>query len=1160
MPDRIGENMAAGPTLPLMNNPIPTDSVALHRHINLKLAELGLPGVPGSGETVSLDESLASFIAHSREKDRLLSRYSSPVDKRINNFLHDYLCDVAVPPELPRSTFTLDRPGLARLLSLPPDKDEVVSPMLRSYRLRNGILHNPKSDRRTTAGIFHVTEGGLPVPDDKKAVPKAVFAQLLARALRPPEELLRLPFTASGPEPASCFVSLLIRPLVCPQVPGFLGEQNMEIRFFVPGSLVANLDFVESIFGNGGDPLLPENDAGLDAEHWSGHTGCVVLAPHLNGLTKKELGLPSWDEATERQRRDGMCWRDPRDVYNEGNAFKLTARDSSGVIVTIISDNYFGYCKKEVKTQISFATNLMGLAEEEHAGGALVFASHDLGSEYDASQHRADFPQSFAEVARLFGEVVDVQPEGYGIDRKHPSVLYVPENARFDLETQSVSWDNAGRAERIRLRLGSVYVLPSGFKVHLEPPTGGRAWRLVGTRPEGTLCHKPCTVSGGGKSEISKPITDAIIHGSVFVADIDRDLELVDEILKRDFSLRFRETARCGLDSRPILSPHRTLGSVIKLMTPSDDFSDEHNRWVRGIPPHIRELVLVVKRFWKPSWAENWRANFSVDVINGTPANELRMGRKRLVTQFLRVGYDEHEAWRTFGLRKDFMPARKIQMEDDITASVTVPREWLGVLDDQCPYPALKLVRNVETCLFQRPDDAIHRGYDKAAEADFAQPRNFFSNYEALSREHARELVEDAIGLYQYTAPMRSLVEAAAASTPGDGSPAWLVTTAHPRIVDGKPSKNPRYLQMRPDLLDVRGSHVAEMGARLARRLAVSEPLSTPVHAVLAGRRNNPAETGIRSLSCYGPVHYMELPEAFMEFLSSMTGKSPSTTGAGSEGALTKGPFNALPPIYDLNAAFVSFALSGYPVFLTSAGHVGPKMRVDHDISLLVPEVWCRLGIEERDPAYLIGKGYLERVKDSVVEGRTIPASRLGWRITSRFVHDFFGRVFNHPHAVLTEEMLRPEKQDAAQYVDSVENVAATHRRVAEHYFADGSVDLAVPPLRQLLEIMRAGTEAGERLHDPAFRALFARESVLASTWYGARLEARRTFETRHWSRVSAYLDRFVTRPEYAAETERLGLHGRRAFSRSMGDRCRSAARIAELSGTIGGEPAVWAA
>ena len=68
----------------------------------------------------------------------------------------------------------------------------------------------------------------------------------------------------------------------------------MEIRFFAPGGLISSLDFVERIFGNAGDPYLPENDSGLDASHWTGHTGCVILAPHLPTMTKKEVGLPRW--------------------------------------------------------------------------------------------------------------------------------------------------------------------------------------------------------------------------------------------------------------------------------------------------------------------------------------------------------------------------------------------------------------------------------------------------------------------------------------------------------------------------------------------------------------------------------------------------------------------------------------------------------------------------------------------------------------------------------------------------------------------------------------------------------------------------------------------------------------------------------------------------
>jgi hypothetical protein len=109
-------------------------------------------------------------------------------------------------------------------------------------------------------------------------------------------------------------------------------------------------------------------------------------------------------------------------------------------------------------------------------------------------------------------------------------------------------------------------------------------------------------------------------------------------------------------------------------------------------------------------------------------------------------------------------------------------------------------------------------------------------------------------------------------------------------------------LQLRPDLENPLPKHVAEMGTRLYRKLAPSQPLHVPVHSVLAGRRNNPPDkqAGIRSLAVYGPIHYQELPELFMDYIASLTGKSPSTTGAGSEGALTKGPFNALRPTADL--------------------------------------------------------------------------------------------------------------------------------------------------------------------------------------------------------------------------------------------------------------------
>src|SRR6185369_13544697 len=116
--------------------------------------------------------------------------------------------------------------------------------------------------------------------------------------------------------------------------------------------------------------------------HWTGQSGCVILAPHLVRLRKKDLGLPHVHDATAAQRAQKMCWTDADELYNDGKAFKVVARDLDGVMITIITDNYFGYCKKEVKTQISYAANLFGLAEEEHAGGALAFPSTSIGDSF----------------------------------------------------------------------------------------------------------------------------------------------------------------------------------------------------------------------------------------------------------------------------------------------------------------------------------------------------------------------------------------------------------------------------------------------------------------------------------------------------------------------------------------------------------------------------------------------------------------------------------------------------------------------------------------------------------------------------------------------------------------------------------------------------------
>ncbi|MDF1741830.1 MAG: hypothetical protein P1U86_21895 [Verrucomicrobiales bacterium] len=1154
--DRIGFNGEAP-------RPGEQDDETSKEYINLKLAARGFP-IVGKEEDFPFLEVARSLILNFQERLRLLEDHRAPVDTHISDWLAGYLegTDVFTPgePMLP-NPLMLERHGLARLLSLPAEGDKFESDIVSSYRTWQGVCHNPAKDKRTTKGVFHVAEGGLPIAADKLVVPKQTFAAMLKVALNPPEELMVVPFTSQEKEPVKAFVSLMLRPVISPEVPEVFEEKTMETRFFAPGNLVSNLDFVESIFGNAGDPYLPENDARLDVRHWSGHTGCVILAPHLTTVKKKDVGLPHISEATDQQKAHGMCWESEDELYNNGSAFKLTARDAKGVVVTLIADNYFGYYKKEVKTQISYAANLYGLAEEEHAGGALVFPSFDLGEHFSLSDFRQEVNHTFREVVERYGDRMELQPEGYSIDKAFPSIFYIPEDAYIDLRDQSVTWKKDGEPQSISLQPERTYVLPSGYKVEMRKPSAGQRWRLVGTNAEGTFCHKPCTVSGGGKSEISKSLSDAMQDGPVIMPRFEQDMFLVEQLLKRDYGDRFQKPNDPGKKSRGILDPERSLGSVMRLFSQSDAFTDEYNEFISTIPRSVRDFILTLKRYWKESWGDDWRSRFRVDSINGESGVLLKYRLNQVMTQYLRVGYSQDESWRMFGLRKDFVPSTKLQREDDITASITIPAGDLdeSLLHPDVRFPAYKFATNCEYRLFQRPDDAIHRGYDKQTELDFSKGGNFFSNYEPKTREEGKAIVSDSIRFEQFTAPLKKVLTK---FTKAKSGPGYMVSSAHPRIVDGVPTANPRYLQNRPDLENPRSEYLGEIGSRLYRRIDEGRPVYNPVHAVLPGRRNNPGEPdkGIRALAVFGPLHYQELPELFMDFVASLTGKSPSTTGAGSEGALTKGPFNALLPVVDLNAAMLSYLMAGYEGFSSAAGYIGPKFRVDHDISLLVPEVWSRMFLHERCPKWLIEHGFLEEMTDFEEDGETVYASRLGYRITSRFVKVFFGRMFSEPSNVFSEEMLRPELQDYEQFVDGIKNITETHQKVAMSYFEDGGIDLAIPPLKALLHIMAHGDYEGKTIHDPEVRELFDREKVLASDWYQERLEAKKDLRMRMMRDHIVCLEEFLHKQNYALEAERLELSTRLDETRaSLADfEANPDVYLKRITGSIGVEPSFY--
>jgi len=219
-----------------------------------------------------------------------------------------------------------------------------------------------------------------------------------------------------------------------------------------------------------------------------------------------------------------------------------------------------------------------------------------------------------------------------------------------------------------------------------------------------------------------------------------------------------------------------------------------------------------------------------------------------------------------------------------------------------------------------------------------------------------------------------------------------------------------------------------------------------------------------------------------------------------------------------------------------------------------VPELWCRMRVAEREPRFLIENGYLEKLEDFKFAGKPVLASRLGYRITASFDDRFLGRMFEMPGTVFPEELLRPEKQDPAEFAEGVQAIVAAQRAVAKDYFADGSAAAACPPVKVLLHIMAYGDYEGKQESDPGIRALFTRESLLASDWYRERLETQRALDIARWTRHRDALKSFLASD--LADCQ-LDLRCRLSTAEEHLARASSPGYVETLVGTIGADPFV---
>lgn len=262
-----------------------------------------------------------------------------------------------------------------------------------------------------------------------------------------------------------------------------------------------------------------------------------------------------------------------------------------------------------------------------------------------------------------------------------------------------------------------------------------------------------------------------------------------------------------------------------------------------------------------------------------------------------------------------------------------------------------------------------------------------------------------------------------------------------------------------------------------------------------------------------------------------------------------------LVPTSDLNNALLSYILTGYQGFSSAAGYIGSENRFDHDISILIPEIWARLVPEDRDAKELIKNGCLEKLEDFEYNGKKVLASRLGYRITENFAFRCMNRLFDEPLAVFNERMLKPELQGMEDYVDGINNITEAMQRAALPYFEDGSVEAAIPPLKVLLHVMAYGNYEGKDINDPELRKMFERDEVLKSDWYKARLQLKQSKDIAFYTSQVEYLEEFMANPENDILVAEMNIAERLQKAKNVLKVVESKQYLTDLVGTIGADP-----
>ena len=103
--------------------------------------------------------------------------------------------------------------------------------------------------------------------------------------------------------------------------------------------------------------------------------------------------------------------------------------------------------------------------------------------------------------------------------------------------------------------------------------------------------------------------------------------------------------------------------------------------------------------------------------------------------------------------------------------------------------------------------------------------------------------------------------------------------------------------------------------------------------------------------------------------------------------------------------------------------------------------------------------------------------------------------------------------------------------------------------------IMATGSYSGMDIHHPDIRAMFGRESLLASDWYHERLEIKQRRDIAMWERHVKYLQQFLDDKDYDDEAQRLGMPQRLENAKRKLAAVEEEEYVKSLVGMLGADP-----